>query len=241
MRIVIDLSNLAYICFYGYQVRNKDSYNKQEYLKLCNSKIFAIKSATKATEIVFAKDNYPKRKELDEDYKSNRVGCKYPIKKDLIEYLRKKVNAKIYEAKDTEADDVMAYLLKSDKIDCIVTTDQDLLQAIKDGKQLFNPVTMEFWNKEKLDKKYQLDNYKDVLWYKSFFGDASDCIPKVGDRIPRKIVASIINEHSFHSWKELFKELKAFPAVYKKIDKQRLKLNYKLVKLNTNIKIKEVK
>lgn len=241
MKIVIDLSNLAYICLYGYQARNgKDSYNREEFLKICNAKIFAIKATTKATTIYFAKDNYPRRKDLDNKYKSNRIPCKFPIKQDLITLLQSR-NVKIFEATDTEADDVMAWLLKNNKVDCIVSTDQDLLQAIDNGNQLFNPVTMEFWNRKKLQKKYQLNKYKDILWYKSFFGDSSDCIPKVGDRIPRKIVANIINERKFHNWKQLFKQLQKFPKVWNKIDTSRLKLNYKLVKLNKNIKVKKVK
>ena len=239
-RIVIDLSNLAYICLYGYQSRNgKDKYDKDDFLKICNSKIYAIKAETKAKEIAFAKDNYPKRKELDEDYKANRSRCQFPIKKDLEKFLLKN-HFKIYEAKDKEADDVMATLLKQKKVDCIVTTDRDLLQAAATGKNVFNPITHEFWDSKKLEKHFQVKKFQDVLWYKAFFGDSSDNIPKAGMRLPRKDICKVIRAHKFHNWKQLRSQLKKL-ACYEKIDFERVKLNYRLVKLDSNCNITIVK
>lgn len=238
-RIVIDLSNLAYISLYGVVGYGEREYSKKAFQAICDNKIKSIVKASNASSVVFAKDNYPKRKELDANYKATRHKCEYPIKQDLIDLLLKK-GVKIYEAKDKEADDVMATLLRTKQVDCIVTTDQDLLQAAESGKNLFNPVTMSFWDKERLMKKYKLKKFKDILWYKSFFGDSSDNIPKCGDRIPRQKIADIINAHKFHNWKELRHQLKKLPC-YDKIDFSRIKLNYKLVKLDSHCKLNLVK
>lgn len=235
MRIVVDLSNLAYICFYGLGYKNEEScnYDKDEFLEACHNKLFAIKAATNATEVIFAKDNLPKRKLLDENYKANRKDIIFPIKEDLINNLLDE-GIKICEESEKEADDIMATLLKLKRIDCIVSTDQDLLQAIEDGNQLFNPITMSFWNKEKLETKYHgLKEYNKVLLYKSFFGDKSDNIEKVGDRLPKKVIVEKLNE--YNDLEKIYESL-SNEKFFNKIDKKRLYLNYDLVKLNMKCK-----
>ena len=231
MRIVIDLSNLAYICFYALHYTNDSStqYSKEDFIETCHYKIRSIQFATQATETVFAKDNIPMRKILDENYKGNRHHIVFPIKEDLIEDLLSR-NVKIYEAENKEADDVMATLLNEKRVDCIVTSDQDLLQAITDGKQLFNPISMTFWNQDKLkDKFHGLEEYKNILYYKSFFGDNSDNIPKVGDRLPRKQIVEKINHNP--SINRLVKVLMT-EKYYDKLDLDRLRLNYEMIKLD---------
>lgn len=239
-RIIIDLSNLAYVCFHASRRRTREGYDKRLYLSICNNKIDAIRKATRATSIWFAKDNYPDRKDLDTDYKSNRKKLEYPIKQDLIEELIRRYNAKIFEAKKKEADDVMATLLHKGKVDCIVSTDQDLLQAIMDGGQLFNPVTMQYWTKDKLMQKYKLKRFKDILFHKAFLGDSSDAIPRAGMYIPRKELAEIINKRKFRNWGDLKKIVARTDWNYR-VDFKRVKLNYKLVKLDTNCKVRRVR
>ena len=238
--IVLDLSNIAYICYYGVTCHGED-FDTNRYLKLCEAKIWSIYHKTKASKIVFAKDNYPKRKDIDSDYKANRRHLDVPIKELLINYLLSK-NIAIYEAPDTEADDVMATLLRKGKVQQIVTTDQDLFQACKNANELFNPIKLESWTQEQFKDKYFVKNCKDILWYKSFFGDVSDNIPKSGDRIYKKDFEELMSSYKFHNWKELFKIIKTkFPDIYKKIDFTRLKLNYKLVKINANVKYTKIK
>lgn len=238
MRIVIDLSNLAYICFYGLHYTNSSEtqYDREEFLENCHYKIQAIKYHTNATEVSFAKDNLTQRKDLDEEYKANREKIIFPIKKDLIEDLKIR-NAKIYEAENKEADDIMATLLKEDKVDCIVSTDQDLLQAIEKGEQLFNPINMSFWTLNKLKDKYHgLNKFENIIYYKSFFGDNSDNIPKVGFRLPKKLIVEKINTcTSINNLVESLKDEKFFS----KINTERVFLNYDLIKLDKNCIIKE--
>ena len=237
MRIVIDLSNLAYICFYGMGGKNEESYpyDKDEFLEVCRYKIRAIEQATNAEEIIFAKDDIAIRKDLDEEYKANRHEIVFPIKDDLIDLLLT-IGYKVCESPDKEADDIMATLLQAGRVDCIVSTDQDLLQAIEKGEQLFNPVTMTFWTKQKLFEKFSgLTEFKKVLFYKCFFGDTSDNIKKVGERLPKKLIIEKVNQ--FNSLNDILDSM-IDQDYYSKIDKDRLYLNHALVKLNTRCKLR---
>lgn len=239
MKIVIDLSNIAYICFYGMGYKNDPDtkYNKEEYVETCRNKIAAIKYYTNSTETIFAKDNLTPRKDLDENYKGNRKDIIFPIKEDLIEAL-KIDNYKICEAIDKEADDVMATLLDAGRVDCIVSTDQDLLQVIKKDDQMFNPITMEFWDKNKLAKKFDgLQEYSNIVYHKTFFGDSSDNIPKIGDRLPRKVILEKINTLQDITLAKLLSSLKN-EAFYSKINKERAFLNFEMVKLDKKCKLK---
>ena len=60
-RVVIDLSNLAYISLYGVVGYGEREYSKKAFQAICDNKIKAIVKASNASSVVFAKDKKTKR------------------------------------------------------------------------------------------------------------------------------------------------------------------------------------
>ena len=143
-----------------------------------------------------------------------------------------------------EADDVIASLSKEFKKEgkvYIYTNDKDLLQLVEDGKVIvYKPkvgLTPEkFYDEEAVKVLFGVPASK-LGFYRSFDGDESDNIKGVY-RVPRKIMASLVNKYS--DIDEVYSNLSTvkltdFQKKSFEEAKERVKNNARIVILNTNL------
>jgi DNA polymerase-1 len=160
--------------------------------------------------------------------------------KDALE----KIGVDQYEKVEYEADDVIASLTKIFKEEgkvYIYTNDKDMLQLVEDGKVIvYKPkvgtTPEKFYDEEAVREQFGV-SCKKLGFFRSFDGDASDNIKGVS-RVPRKIIASLVNEHA--NIDEIYNNLSAvklteFQKQAFDEAKERIKNNFKIVSLDPDI------
>lgn len=182
------------------------------------------------------------RHEEYKEYKATRketpdeLKIQIPILKEIL----KLWGIKIIEIPGYEADDIIATLAKKGKengFEVIITTpDKDMIQLIEDDIYIYNPVTDEILDREKVKKKYGIypEQFVDYL---AIVGDTVDNIigvKGVGPKTAQKLL------EEFGSLDEILKNMdklrpKLQEAFKEAID--RLEQNRFLVKLKTDINL----
>ena len=190
-----------------------------------------------------AKKNF--RNEIYEDYKANRSEAP----EDLIpqfEYIRKSVeafNVVSAEMLNYEADDLIAtyteQILKKGAKVTIVSADKDLMQLLKPGVRLFDPMkSKELGNKE-VKEKFGVEPDK-VIDVQALAGDASDNVPGVPG-IGIKTAAELINKYK--SLKKLLEKADEIPQNKRREtilqNKDKAILSRKLVELKIDVPVKQ--
>jgi DNA polymerase-1 len=192
-------------------------------------------------------DNRAKEKfEIQPDYKAGRSSLPAAVWDQVsdIRDLLENTGVDQYEKEGQEADDVIASLSKEFKKDgkvYIYTNDKDLLQLVEDGKVIVykpkvgvNPE--KFYDEEAVRDLFGVPPRKLGI-YRSFDGDDSDNIKGIS-RVPRKIVASLVNKYS--SIDEVYANLSEvkltdFQKGSFEEAKERIKKNAKIVSLNRDL------
>ena len=190
-----------------------------------------------------AKKNF--RNEIYEDYKANRSEAP----EDLIpqfEYIRKSVeafNVVSAEMLNYEADDLIAtyteQILKKGAKVTIVSADKDLMQLLKPGVRLFDPMkSKELGNKE-VKEKFGVEPDK-VIDVQALAGDASDNVPGVPG-IGIKTAAELINKYK--SLEKLLEKADEIPQNKRREtilqNKDKAILSRKLVELKIDVPVKQ--
>ncbi len=171
------------------------------------------------------------RKETPDDLK-----IQIPKLKEII----KLWGIKILEIPGYEADDIIATLVRKGKEKgfevIIVTPDKDMIQLIEDGVYIFNPVTEEMFDREKVKIKYGIypEQFVDYL---AVVGDTVDNIigvKGVGPKTAQKLLEEYGNiENILKNLNELKPRIKE--AFEEAVD--RLEQNRFLVKLKTDVNL----
>jgi len=193
-------------------------------------------------------DNKAKDKfEIQPDYKAGRSslpGVVWTQVNDIRDFLES-CGVDQYEHIGQEADDVLATLSKEMKEDgkvYVYTNDKDLLQLVEDGKVIvFKPKVgvnpEKFYDEEAVRSQFGVPASKLGL-YRSFDGDDSDNIKGIS-RVPRKIVASLVNKYA--DIDEIYNNLSSIKLTdFQKQSfeeaKNRIGNNFKIVLLNRDLK-----
>ena len=139
------------------------------------------------------------RNEIYKNYKANRSDAP----EDLIpqfDYIRKSVeafNVTSSEMLNYEADDLIAtyteqILAKGAKV-TIVSGDKDLMQLVKPGVRLYDPMKSKILGNQEVKDKFGVEPSK-VVDVQALAGDSSDNVPGVPG-IGIKIAAELINKY----------------------------------------------
>jgi len=266
-KIIIDGNNIFYKCYFvalSILERSKKPYtSKQVYSEAVS--IF-LSSVTKLqrevafidSEFYFLWDNPTskkklqqsmdssllKRKELDPEYKNNRV------QKDksfyhVINYLRLLLSYKSSRYYDLqiemmEADDLLSSLLNYFKsIDqykdiLIVSEDLDWSRGIDIENNILWYAKKKVYDAKEFHKKYRFYPTKErIIMYKTFRGDNSDNIPNAVKNLKEDVLLEIIEQY-----KDIYTFLQYYetddyisPKMKEKVknNRHRLRLNYQLV------------
>jgi DNA polymerase-1 len=192
--------------------------------------LYNISKTYPGSELVLVKDNYPKaRMEKTPSYKGGRIMKGPDIKEvvrdvNLAEFLPV---ASLAEAKDHEADDVIATLAGISDKTLIYSADDDFCQLINSRIKLLKPKNP-YHPQREVGEEYVLEKYgvppSKVVRYRAIRGDSSDNIKGIY-RFPSKVAAAHVNQSESLSsfltpsacmpdkWKVVFKD-----NVYKVVD-----------------------
>ena len=145
----------------------------------------------------YARKNF--RNEIYEDYKANRTDTP----EDLVpqfEYIRKSVeafNVVSAEMLNYEADDLIAtytkQILEKEAKVTIVSADKDLMQLVKPGVRLYDPMKSKVLGNKEVKEKFGVEPHR-VIDVQALAGDASDNVPGVPG-IGIKTAAELINKY----------------------------------------------
>jgi len=158
-------------------------------------------SKNKPTHFVVIFDSARKnfRNEIYKDYKANRSDAP----EDLVpqfEYIRKSVeafNVVSAEMLNYEADDLIAtyteQIVKKGAKVTIISADKDLMQLVKPGVRLYDPMKSKVLGNKEVKEKFGVEPNK-VVDVQALAGDASDNVPGVPG-IGVKTAAELINKY----------------------------------------------
>lgn len=250
--LIIDGSNLLFQMYYGMPSRiiNSKGIQIQGVLGFIGAlrKIINVIKPTHMV-VVFDGECVSERCNLYSEYKSNRIDYselpeeetpffQLPFVYKCLDYL----NIKYYETKNGEADDVISsYALTfKDKFKIVIASfDSDFFQLISE-----NTVVYRYRGKSSYicDEKYIIDKYNilpsQYVDYKSLIGDKADNIKGI-ERVGCKTASKLLNQ--FGSIENIILSVNCIekPSVRDSIIKniERLKLNYKLIKLLNSVDI----
>ncbi|SNZ07891.1 DNA polymerase-1 [Persephonella hydrogeniphila] len=182
------------------------------------------------------------RHEEYKEYKATRKETPDELKLQIpkLKEILRLWGIKLIEIPGYEADDIIATLAKKGKEKdfevIIVTPDKDMMQLVEEGIYIFNPVTEEIFDREKVKKKYGIypDQFVDFL---AMVGDTVDNIlgvKGVGPKTAQKLL------EQFGNIDEILKNIdKLKPKLQDAFEeaKDRLEQNRFLVKLRSDIDI----
>ena len=185
------------------------------------------------------------RNEIYSDYKANRSEAP----DDLIpqfEFIRKSVNAfnlPSIELINYEADDLIAtyveQILKKGAKVTIISADKDLMQLVKPGVRLYDPMKSKVLGNKEVKEKFGVEPNK-VIDVQALAGDSSDNVPGVPG-IGIKTAAELINKYK--SLEKLLEKANEIPQNKRREtilqNKDKALLSRKLVELKIDVPIKE--
>ncbi|WP_457625629.1 5'-3' exonuclease [Persephonella sp.] len=182
------------------------------------------------------------RHEEYKEYKATRKETPDELKQQIpkLKEILKLWGIKIIEIPGYEADDIIATLAKKGKERgfevIIVTPDKDMMQLVEEGVYIFNPVTEEIFDREKVKEKYGIYP-KQFVDFLAMVGDTVDNIigvKGVGPKTARKLLEQFGNiENILENIDKLKPKLQeAFEEA-----KERLEQNKFLVKLKSDVPV----
>ncbi len=204
-------------------------------------------SKNKPTHFVVIFDSARKnfRNEIYKDYKANRS----ETPEDLVpqfEYIRKSVdafNVTSAEMLNYEADDLIAtytdQIIKKGAKVTIVSGDKDLMQLVKPGVRLYDPMKSRVLGNKEVKEKFGVEPSK-VVDVQALAGDSSDNVPGVPG-IGIKTAAELINKYK--SLETLLEKAHEIPQNKRREtilkNKNKAILSRKLVELKNDVPVKQ--
>ena len=204
-------------------------------------------SKNKPTHFVVIFDSARKnfRNEIYKDYKANRSEAP----EDLVpqfEYIRKSVdafNVTSAEMLNYEADDLIAtytdQIIKKGAKVTIISGDKDLMQLVKPGVRLYDPMKSRVLGNKEVKEKFGVEPSK-VVDVQALAGDSSDNVPGVPG-IGIKTAAELINKYK--SLETLLEKAHEIPQNKRREtileNKNKAILSRKLVELKNDVPVKQ--
>lgn len=172
-----------------------------------------------------------RRREIWPAYKEGRggaLGDVLEVQLPLLNGLLQALGIHQCWAKGYEADDVIAWLVSppeergdlpelayrtSGEACVIVSSDRDLLQLVSDHTILSTPHASKLYDRDAVWDEYGV-HPEQFLCYRTFAGDSSDGMPGAR-RVPRKLLASLVNEHG-GDLESIYKDFKVSLTAYQR-------------------------
>lgn len=245
--LIIDGSSLLFQSFYGMpnQIKNKDGKRVEAvicFVGILQKTIKAI-SPDKLL-IVFDGENDLVRREVDVDYKSNRIDYTVLDSEDtpfpqleIIKQVLTQINYSWVETTDCEADDLIASVVNDYKDDMSIvvsTMDKDFYQLVCDNVSVFTyrGKLSTLWTDTTIKNKYGFDaKYFGV--YKSLVGDSSDNIKGVSGIGSVTATNLISNYGDIDNIYTHIADIKEKIRVLLEANKTKVYQNYKIIDLTT--------
>tara|TARA_Y100000590_G_scaffold114293_1_gene130226 strand:+ start:2671 stop:5430 length:2760 start_codon:yes stop_codon:yes gene_type:complete len=185
------------------------------------------------------------RNDIYKDYKANRTDAPEDLAPQF-EYIRKSVeafNVVSAEMLNYEADDLIAtyseQILKKGAKVTIVSADKDLMQLVKPGVRLFDPMKSKILGNKEVKEKFGVEPNK-VIDVQALAGDSSDNVPGVPG-IGIKTAAELINK--YNSLEQLLEKAGEIPQNKRREtilqNKNKAILSRKLVTLKSDVPVKQ--
>jgi len=204
-------------------------------------------SKNKPTHFVVIFDSARKnfRNEIYKDYKANRTEAPEDLAPQF-EYIRKSVeafNVTSAEMLNYEADDLIAtyveQILKKGAKATIISGDKDLMQLVKPGVRLYDPMKSKVLGNKEVKEKFGVEPSK-VVDVQALAGDPSDNVPGIPG-IGIKTAADLINKYK--SLEKLLEKAYEIPQNKRREtileNKNKAILSRKLVKLKSDVPVKQ--
>ena len=204
-------------------------------------------SKNKPTHFVVIFDSARKnfRNEIYKDYKANRTETPEDLAPQF-EYIRKSVeafNVTSAEMLNYEADDLIAtytdQIIKKGAKVTIVSGDKDLMQLVKPGVRLYDPMKSRVLGNKEVKEKFGVEPSK-VVDVQALAGDSSDNVPGVPG-IGIKTAAELINKYK--SLETLLEKAHEIPQNKRREtilkNKNKAILSRKLVELKNDVPVKQ--
>ena len=185
------------------------------------------------------------RNEIYKDYKANRTETPEDLAPQF-EYIRKSVeafNVTSTEMLNYEADDLIATytdkIIKKGAKVTIVSGDKDLMQLVKPGVRLYDPMKSRVLGNKEVKEKFGVEPSK-VVDVQALAGDTSDNVPGVPG-IGIKTAAELINKYK--SLETLLEKAHEIPQNKRREtileNKNKAILSRKLVELKNDVPVKQ--
>jgi len=185
------------------------------------------------------------RNEIYEDYKANRTEAPEDLAPQF-EYIRKSVEAfSVVSAEmlNYEADDLIAtyteQIQKKGARVTIISADKDLMQLVKPGVRLYDPMKSKVLGNKEVKEKFGVEPNR-VIDVQALAGDSSDNIPGVPG-IGIKTAAELINKYK--SLEKLLEKANEIPQNKRREtilqNKDKALLSRKLVELKIDVPVKQ--
>ena len=204
-------------------------------------------SKNKPTHFVVIFDSARKnfRNEIYKDYKANRTETPEDLAPQF-EYIRKSVeafNVTSAEMLNYEADDLIATytdkIIKKGAKVTIISGDKDLMQLVKPGVRLYDPMKSKVLGNKEVKEKFGVEPSK-VVDVQALAGDSSDNVPGVPG-IGIKTAAELINKYK--SLETLLEKAHEIPQNKRREtileNKNKAILSRKLVELKNDVPVKQ--
>jgi DNA polymerase-1 len=262
INILIDGSNLCYRNFFAMKELANSKGRPTGLLYGFIKTVQRLKRKYKPNKIIVVWDSKPKaRREIYPEYKAHREKTRTEEHElmfnqidDLKETLKIFNIGQVY-VDGQEADDIIASLIKNnfkDDLNYFYSTDLDLAQLVENKKTLWlrpeKNGEESILNEEAVEYRFDV-HPKKLVFFKALTGDSSDNIKGI-PYFPKKTAKLICN--TFDSIEDIrnktLPKIKLSPKQCEKFahfiieeeGKPSLTLNYKLVQLDSNIKIDKV-
>ncbi len=248
---VIDLSNLSFICHFGYShVVMKNGDHKGHVYGFLEKLVKMVDNGDQKVGLIFCMDTKPtRRKEIFPEYKTNRPPMDFnplPDIKRMLKYLK----CTVMSCEGEEADDIIATFCKEnigDKPITVYTSDRDIWQVLwQRNVRLYNILKKTYVKMEDLEDKFALNDWRKILLWKSVLGDSGDNIPSAIPRVRKKVIVPMMVESdgTIEGFYEVLNQNQGqfTDKMWNKVVDGRkiMERNYKIVKLNDEVEYDEV-
>lgn len=203
MKIIIDGNWCLHRAYYVFRRFEYDGVKTGTMYGLLRD-VFLLAHRFQTNDIHVTWDSKSFRKELNENYKSNRVkeeGDSPYTNWDLVSECLKYAGVNQYIQEGYEGDDIIFSLSQQENDEDVIifTSDQDMYQCLKQNVKVLRdhkkePFSLEDFEKE-LGFPFSIDNY---ILYKSVVGDGSDNIKGI-HRFPKKDIRAYLSGDNMSS------------------------------------------
>jgi len=248
--VVIDLSNLMWSTFHSSLKFNRTEAETcpkgyTGHVDFFHQKLVKILQDQPCHEYIFAMDRKPVKKfQIFADYKKSRGKIKFDPKPAIMDLLVA-WGAKVMYSEDNEADDAIASYI-GERIGAAITvasTDKDLWQLLEiPHVKVYNFHKGNFITQVELYEKFDLENFSHIKLHKALWGDTSDNVPNLVPRAQKQLMPLIKKtDGSLRSFWAIFEENKTTLSqkciATLEANKDKIKINYELVRLNFDCRV----